>query len=33
MHAIDIPDIILERVTRFRAQRHMFADLDPRMWW
>ena len=30
MHAIDIPDTILDRVARFRAQRHMFSDLDPR---
>ena len=30
MHTINIPDTILDRVARFRAQRHMFADLDPR---
>jgi ureidoacrylate peracid hydrolase len=30
MHAITIPDTILDRVARFRAQRHMFTHLDPR---
>ena len=30
MHTINIPDTILDRVARFRAQRHMFTDLDPR---
>ena len=30
MHSINIPDTILDRVARFRAQRHMFTDLDPR---
>jgi ureidoacrylate peracid hydrolase len=30
MHAINIPDTIIERVARFRAHRHMFSDLDPR---
>ena len=30
MHTIDIPDTILDRVAQFRAQRHMFTDLDPR---
>ena len=30
MHTINIPDTILDRVAQSRAQRHMFADLDPR---
>ncbi len=30
MHMINIPDTILDRVARFRAQKHMFTDLDPR---
>src|ERR1700761_9566853 len=30
MHTIEIPDTILDRVARVRAERHMFADLDPR---
>jgi ureidoacrylate peracid hydrolase len=30
MHTIEIPDTILDRVARVRAERHMFADLEPR---
>jgi ureidoacrylate peracid hydrolase len=30
MHTIDIPETILDRVARFRAQKHIFTDLDPR---